>query len=520
MSAWHRIQQQVEQTGHQFFSLLDDSASVQERLLNDILTTNADSEIGRQRDFATTTSIKEFQQRNPVTRYEDLHKTMDQVQSGVENVLTQEPVVLFEETGGSSGGSKLIPITASGLEGVQNAVIPWLHNLLTHRPGIINGSAYWSISPATRSPRLIGGIPVGLSSDAAYFGPELGQDIVETLAVPPEISVISNFDDWRCQTLSYLLSRKDLAFISVWSPTFLLDLVKSIPEHLDRIIHNSSVSDTSVVLSKSRIEEIQEAIQGSRIDTQALWPKLDSISCWLDASSARYKDELERLFPSIYLQGKGLLATEGVVSIPVCGEEGSVLAINSGFFEFVDEQEQIFLSHELVLDKTYRVLLTTYSGLYRYDLGDQVTVSGFLGTTPLINFCGRTGLVSDLCGEKLTEAFVLKQISELSGTALLAPTDNPKPGYVIFLEATDFDVHSAKTITEAVEQGLCANPQYAYAIQIGQLNRLSYCRVDQLWNRYIDYQRSCGRSIGDIKPAVLSVDSALFKVLSQARSIA
>ena len=531
MSAWERIQTRAKQPGRDFFDMLVDPASIQTQLLKNILKKNARSRTGKLREFNTITSIKDFQQRNPIICYDDLQKDIGLIQAGVQNILTQEPIVAFEETGGSSGGSKLIPFTATGLGAIQNAVIPWLHNLLTHRPGIATGTAYWSISPATRSPRLeSGGIPIGLSSDAAYFGPEFGQDILDTLAVPVEVGAIENFADWRRQTLRYLLSRKDLTFISVWSPTFLLDLVKAIPEELDRIFDGvsanhvpSSSCHALPIFSKDRIREIQSAVQGNSIDTKTLWPMLDTISCWLDANSARYRDELASMFSGVYLQGKGLLATEGVVSIPVCkedAEEGSVLAINSGFFEFVDEDDRVFLAHELKLSNTYRVVITTFSGLYRYDLGDQVIVSGFLEATPLIKFCGRSGLVSDLCGEKLTEAFVLKQLSRLPGSAMLSPCISSKAGYVIFLDAKHFGLSSAKSVTEEVEQGLCSNPQYAYATRIGQLDRLSYCRVDNLWEQYIGYQRSCGRLIGDVKPPVLSLDTALFNALSKARAAA
>ncbi len=516
MSAWQRIQNRVELPGRAFFRLLDNSARVQEQLLKDILSKNENSAIGKSRGFLGMRTIEDFQQHSPVICYEDVECLIDRIQMGNDTVLTEEAIVVFEETGGSSGGTKLIPLTASGLGAIQNAVIPWLHDLLTHRPGIASGSAYWSISPAIRTQQLIGDIPVGLPSDAAYFGSTLGEDIVETLAVPPEVGAIRNYNDWRHQTLSYLLARKDLSFISVWSPTFLLDLIKSIPHELDCIV-NGCVDQGLVDLSRRRIQEIKHAVNGNNIDTQLLWPMLDTISCWLDASSARYREELGNMFPDVFLQGKGLLVTEGVVSLPVCSEDDAVLAINSCFFEFVDENDVIFLCHELVVGKTYRVLITTYSGLYRYDLGDQVLVSGFIGTTPLIKFCGRAGLVSDLCGEKLTEAFVLKQMSSLSGTAMLAPCANQKPGYVLFLDATDFDSSCIETVTRQTEQGLCANPQYAYAIRMNQLNRLCCYRVDDLWSRYIEYQTTSGKSLGDVKPPVLMVDSVLFKELFRSR---
>jgi hypothetical protein len=57
-------------------------------------------------------------------------------------------LICFEETGGSTQGSKLIPYTQTSLQSFQSALWPWLDDLLLARPEIKQGSAYWSISPA------------------------------------------------------------------------------------------------------------------------------------------------------------------------------------------------------------------------------------------------------------------------------------------------------------------------------------------------------------------------------------
>ena len=53
--------------------------------------------------------------------------------------------------------------------------------------------------------------------------------------------------------------------------------------------------------------------------------------------SARFLPELRALFPGVEIQGKGLLATEGVISIPLMGRPAPVPAVTSHFLEFLDE---------------------------------------------------------------------------------------------------------------------------------------------------------------------------------------
>jgi hypothetical protein len=46
---------------------------------------------------------------------------------------------------------------------------------------------------------------------------------------------------------------------------------------------------------------------------------------------------------------------------------------------------------EVEAGKYYELLITTYSGLYRYNMQDIVRVEGFIGKTPNLIFCGKSG---------------------------------------------------------------------------------------------------------------------------------
>ena len=119
---------------------------------------NAETAFGRAHGFGAIGSIEDFRARVPIRSYEEFRPWLDRVADGEPAVLTREPVIAFEETGGSTSGRKLIPYTASSLLAFRAAVLPWLAGLADRRPAAFGGKAYVAISPVARQPRSIGGI--------------------------------------------------------------------------------------------------------------------------------------------------------------------------------------------------------------------------------------------------------------------------------------------------------------------------------------------------------------------------
>jgi hypothetical protein len=255
-----------------------------------------------------------------------------------------------------------------------------------------------------------------------------------------------------------------------------------------------------------------------------LWPRLALISCWADAAAEMYVPDLESRFPGVSIQPKGLIATEGIVSIPVVGQQGAALAIRSHVFEFLEVREAEFkgptarrtqLADELQMGRRYRVLLTTGGGLYRYDLGDVVEVVGFLRECPLLRFRGRDGAGSDLVGEKLNEQHVRACLRETFEEfhirpefALIVPRAAP-PGYVALIDGarqpeTD-DITPA--LARRLESCLRQNPQYSYAVDLHQLQPVEVCWLQlprgRAWQVYEERCRRLGQKPGDIKPTAL-----------------
>ena len=339
MSGWSNIRSGVAGQRDTLVESLKSPDEMQRQLLRQIIDRNRDCEFGERYDFRSIRTIEEYQRRVPLHDYSDFRSDIDRMMAGEKKVLVADDVLLFEKTGGSTGGSKSLPFTDAGFKAMHRAVLPWLDDLVTSRPGITEGKAYWAISPAARQQsRTSGGIPIGITNDAVYFGADLAQSIGCTLAVPPSVASIQSFGEWQLETICHLLRCRELSFVSVWSPTFFLQLLDALSDNNELITGN---------VDPSRAAELREIFSEEPVQWQRLWPKLDTISCWCSSSSRRYANELAERFPGTSIQGKGLLATEGVVTVPLTDAGTAVLTVGSAFYEFEADNGEVVVPWEL-----------------------------------------------------------------------------------------------------------------------------------------------------------------------------
>jgi hypothetical protein len=492
--------------------------------LQTILGANQACAYGRQFGFASIATAKAYRHRVPVVDYDQLAPMIERMCAGENSLLCQEPLACFETTGGSSAGARMIPYTESSLAAMQRALYPWLMDLSIHRPGITRGSSYWSISPALRKRQITtGGVPIGMPNDAVYFGNTVASYLEGLLAVPALLGACRKLDTWRYLTLRYLINSRKLSLISVWSPSFLLDLLAYLDEHLARFVDDIEKGELSIDTSDlpatldaaefdanpTLADHLRASVQAGQVNAGYLWPQLDTLSCWTDGSADLFVAELRQRFPDVHLQGKGLLATEAFISLPMTGAAAPVLALRSGFYEFEDDAGRIHLCTELETGKSYAVIVTNHGGLYRYRLGDRVRCIGYFRKTPMLRFIGRVGLVSDLCGEKLSEDFVLRQLGRTRGFTTLLGSSYPQRRYVLVLDDSRWSPTEASEYAARVDLDLQRNPQYQYARSIDQLSALVPLRVKSPWRHFADYCHLQHRQQGDIKPPALSLDPKL-----------
>ncbi|RUT65227.1 Auxin-responsive GH3-related protein [Morganella morganii] len=467
------------------------------------LTANSACEYGRLYHFSSVKSVTDYQQSVPLTIYSELTPFITRLTDGEKNLLCSAPVLAFELTGGSRSGGKLLPYTAAGLTDFRLAVTGWLRNVI-RRFDLTSGHVYWALSPAvTRMTQTPGGIPVG-GGDALYLGADNLMAFSELSSVPLTVAQVGDAADWQLLTLIYLLQCPDLRLISVWSPVFLFPLLTALDSRQDEISallrdggelagHSLNADPAALVRYRQYLREHNTAL---------LWPQLALISCWDQAASASPAQALMAHFPGVTLQGKGLLSTEAVITVPSDYGDPQLNA-DSNFYEFRHDNGQIYLADELIPGETYSVIVTTNSGLYRYQTDDLVLCTGHTPEAiPQLRFCGRDGICSDLVGEKLTEPFVCAGLPASQDFAALAADEQ---GYVLLLSDTCVSETQARAHCEDTERYLCSNPQYYYARRIGQLNPLTYLRLHKPAEHYFHRQLQRGKRLGEIKiPALLT----------------
>jgi hypothetical protein len=496
---------------------------IQERLLRGYLTKNASTAFGRAHGFGEIRSTLEYQERVPLRRYRDYEGFIKRIQSGEQSVLTRESVGVLQSTGGTTS-RKRIPYSQGLQRELRNAVGPWILDLWRRHPAVARGRSYWSISPVDSSMEPESSIASSFEDDAEYLGRFSKRIIRSTFAVPSMVRHISDVEAFRYVTCLHLLRAADLALISVWHPTFLTLLMKTLAADWERLvtdIEHGRVSPAGKIPSSLHAALLPSLRPNPRRATEirrlgpepsfrsAIWPQLQVVSCWGDGHAALHLDEVRREFPGVTVQPKGLLATEGCVTIPFEGQ--TPLAIRSHFFEFLESDGTSRLAHDVQPGGTYSVVLTTGGGLYRYRLEDRVRCTGFLERTPTLQFLGKEAHLSDLVGEKLSEEFVVGVLRHLFAQfaitpafALLAPDGivNGTAGYTLYLESAR---SVPRMLARALDDALCGHGDYAYARRLEQLRPARLFRIERD-GAVCALGRACadGQRLGDIKPLALS----------------
>jgi hypothetical protein len=130
-------------------------------------------------------------------------------------------------------------------------------------------------------------------------------------------------------------------------------------------------------------------------------------------------------------------------------ERSCVLDPLTAFYEFVPRAAPAepfpatLLADELEVEREYRLILTGFNGLYRYDIQDVVRVTGWHATAPRLEFVEKSGNMLSITGEKLGDAHVAEAFAragrelgrELRGSLCVRVGDLPR--YVVAVEGLE-----------------------------------------------------------------------------------
>ena len=402
--------------------LTADPAKSQSDLLLAILRRNRSTLFGKHHRFDAVSSIGDYRKHVPVGDYESLRSYVARVQRGERNILTEEPVLMFTLTSGSTGAPKLIPVTESSRANHRRLTRLWYHRAYLDHPSLFDAKLLGAISPAHEG-MTPGLIPFGAASGVIYQSSP--RWIQNAFAIPYEVAQIEDFAAKYYVTMRLAIEHR-ISFFGTPNPSTIVRLVETADRYKEEIIrdvrdgtinsHYELAPATRHALERRLKKNPQRAVQLKRFAEQTgalrpreYWPELALIGCWKGGSVGVRLNELPRWFGNaVPIRDLGYMASEAQITLPITDAGcGGVLDIAANFYEFIPESQidshppEVLSCDQIESGRSYYLILTTPAGLYRYDINDVVRVAGFHKKTPIVEFVRKGRDVTNLTGEKL-----------------------------------------------------------------------------------------------------------------------
>jgi len=403
---------------------LDSASTIQRAGLLKRIRRCADSRFGRDHGFSHIATVDQFRARVPIVTYEYLAPYIDEVAHGRIEALfpRNERVLAFACTTGTTGQPKLNPVTRTWLREYLRSWEVWGVKAIAEHPKMIGRKLLQLTGPGNlgRSPS---GLSVGMVSSVA--AKHQNRVLRAFYAVPESVADISD-PVAKYYTTLRLSIVSPVGFLVAITPANLIRLAETgdeFREQLIRDVHDGTLWDRLDLPDKLR-QRFAWSVRVPRPDraraleeiverTGTLYPKdywpLSLISCWLGGTIGYQSRDLPRFFGATPARDLGLVSTEGRHTIPLHDDrpEG-VLSVDGAYYEFIPVEARgssnptVLEGHELRPGGEYDILMTTSSGLYRYDIGDVVRCQGFVGEAPVLSFLHKVGQCADMEGEKVS----------------------------------------------------------------------------------------------------------------------
>ncbi|MGN1418066.1 MAG: GH3 auxin-responsive promoter family protein, partial [Acutalibacteraceae bacterium] len=169
---------------------------------------------------------------------------------------------------------------------------------------------------------------------------------------------------------------------------------------------------------------------------------------------------------------------------------------------------------EIEVGKDYEIIVTNFSGLYRYRLLDVVHVTGMYNNSPKIEFLYRTNIGMNLANEKTTTQmldWVANQVEQhfgidFKGYSYYPESKSATPHYVMIVETeSDLPMTKKEEMEKFVDESFRqCNEKYE---KYRTWNMIHPAEVLQLQDgAYDDYKKSLeaqGRVLNQVKPVIV-----------------
>ena len=398
---------------HQIELFLKYPIDVQNELLEHLLHTAKNTEIGKQYDFASISTYREFAERVPVTSYEDNHLQIERARKGESNIFWPTPIKWFAKSSGTTNSkSKFIPVSSDSLEHCHYAASKDLLCMYLNN----NPDANLFLGKSLR----LGGSKELYKENATVYG-DLSAILIDNMPFWAEYSSTPN---------------NEVSLMADWELKMQAIVDQTIQENVTSL---AGVPSWMLVLLNNVLESTGKS------NLFEIWPNLEvyfhggvNFDPYIEQYNAILPKENFRYY-EIYNASEGFFAIQDRNA-----NKELLLMLDYGiFYEFIpmdtygSASEKIIPLEQVQVAKNYAIVITTNAGLWRYKIGDTVR---FTSISPFrIKVTGRTKHHINVFGEELiieNAETALKQASKHTQCEIVDYTAAP-----IFMEGREKGAH-------------------------------------------------------------------------------
>jgi hypothetical protein len=309
-----------------------------------IIKKAAPTRFGKDHDFKSIRSVKDFQDRVPIGDYEALSPYIKMILEGREDILWPGKPVYFAKTSGTTSGTKYIPITRDSIpnhiNSARNAILSYIHE--TGNAKFIDGKLiFLSGSPILDQKA---GIHTGrLSGIVNHHVP----GYLRTNQMPSyETNCMEDWEDKLEKIIDETLNQNMslISGIPPWVQMYFDQIMERTGKQIKDVFPDFSMFIYGGVNFEPYRAKLFESI-GKQVDSIETYPASEGFIAYQDSQEA----------------------------------EGLLMLLRSGiFFEFVPADEYFnenptrLTIEEVELGVNYAVIINSNAGLWGYSIGDTV----------------------------------------------------------------------------------------------------------------------------------------------------
>ncbi|GMH06382.1 hypothetical protein Nepgr_008222 [Nepenthes gracilis] len=452
--------------------------AVQEKVLAEILSRNAETEYLKRCRLNRRTDREAFKSKVPVITYDDIQPEIQRIANGnFSPILSAQPISEFLTSSGTSAGErKLMPTIQEELDRRQLLYSLLMPVMNLYMPGLDKGKALYFLFVKAET-KTRGGLvarPVLTSYYKSEHFKNRPYDPYNVMTSPNDaILCPDSFQSMYAQMLCGLYQRREVLRIGAVFASGLLRAIRFLELNYKQLCLDIASGTLSPRITDPSVRACMSATLKPDPELAAFINNECSKDCWEGIitriwPNAKYLEvivtgAMAQYIPTLDYYSGGLpkactmyASSEcyfGVNLRPICkpSEVCYTILPNMAYFEFIPLESSgsvssrsspiprlVDLAH-VEVGKEYELVITTYSGLYRYRVGDVLYVAGFHNSAPQFRFVRRKNVLLSIDSDKTDESELQRAIENAS--ALLCGFDASIVEYTSFADTKTIPGH-------------------------------------------------------------------------------